>query len=393
MTTESKQSESKSAQTQKRKPPEQETAEPEAAYLLDELGRLDQLSKMPGRSANQRLHQAQVLHLQRTYGNQAVQRLINRVRQTKASETVQRIPAGQPSPNRPSASPSASSGSAAATGSTLATTAATALSRLPVTVTQDHNSRYHTGDHLGALMAVVRHMESQGDINTLIMAPPTAGGRQAICANTNRYIVTPSLGSSALATKCGCIGSGGAQLPNVRIEVGPGAIRNAESLHSTLFHEFRHVRQEHEQCNMTRSSSGIGGVVTDCNNPEEMDAYLAEAEAGYENRSIRHAWVRVYVNWPWLAPEQQQVFMARQRSVRRKVDRLFPSVNWAADSEVARYEANCQRLDRLAGGNTYGTGDSPMAPLSAPGPRSGGPIPTPPPIGDFPTPPEHERVA
>ena len=145
-------------------------------------------------------------------------------------------------------------------------------------------------------MAVVRHVESQGEIDTSIMAPPTAGGRQAVCANTNRYIVNNNMGSSALATKCGCTSSGSTTLPNVRIEVGPGAIRNAESLHSTLFHEFRHVRQEHEQCNMARSSSGFGGVVTDCNNPEEMDAYLAEAEAGYENRAIRHAWVRVYVN-------------------------------------------------------------------------------------------------
>lgn len=352
------------------KPAVHETADSQSDFLLDELGQLDQLSKLPVHSANQRLHQAQVLQLQRTYGNQEVQRLIDQARRTKASNAVQRIPAGQDTLNRPSAPAT----TAATIGSTLATTAATALSRLPVAVIQDHNRRYHSGDHQGALMAVVRHMESQGEIDTSIMAPPTAGGRQAVCANTNRYIVTPSLGSSALATKCDCTASGSTQLPNVRIEVGPGAIRNAESLHSTLFHEFRHVRQEHEQCNMTRSSSGFGGVVTDCNNPEEMDAYLAEAEAGHENRAIRHTWVRVYVNWPWLAPEQQQVFMARQRTVRQKVDRLFPNVDWAADSDVARYEANCQRLDQLAGGNTYGTCDSPWRPSLLPAPVPAAPF-------------------
>ncbi len=364
-----------------------ETAAPELVPLPDELIRPERFSGQPVHSTNRRLHQAQVLQMQSTLGNRAVRGLLDQIRPTPTLESVQRIPAGQPSPS------SSPSGATATTGSTLAATPATAMNPLPVAVIQDHNQRFHSGDQQGALMAVVRHMEAQGEIDTSIMAPPTAGGRQAVCANTNRYIVNPSMGGSALATKCGCTGSSGSQLPNVRIEVGPGAIRNAESLHSTLFHEFRHVRQEHEACNMRGTSSGFGGVVTDCNSPVEMDAYLAEAEAGYENRAIRHAWVRVYVNWPWLAPEQQQVFMGRQTAVRRKVDRLFPNVNWASDSDVARYEANCRRLDRLAGGNTYGTCDSPMAPLSAPGPRSGGPIPEPAPVGDFPTPPENERVA
>lgn len=264
---------------------------------------------------------------------------------------------------------------------------------MPVAVIQDHNSRYATGDHQGALMAVVRYMEGQGEIDTSIMAPPTAGGRQRVCANLNRYIVNPSMGSSALATSCGCVQSGSTRLPNVRIEVGPNAIRNAESLQSTLFHEFRHVRQEHEQCNLSSSGSGFGGARTDCNSPEEMDAYLAEVEAGYEPPLIRHAWVRVYTNWPWLAPEQQQVFMARQTAARQKVDRLFPNVDWANDSQVALYEGQCRQFDQAAGGNTYGTCDSPMAPLSAPGPRSGGPIPEPVRRGDFPTPPDNERVA
>jgi hypothetical protein len=362
---ETKQAESKNVQNQK--PAGLETAAPEPVFLLDELVRPDRFSGQPVHSTNRRVLQAQVLQMQRTLGNQAVGRLLDQSRPTPASETVQRIPDDQPSPS------SAPSGATA--GSALASTPATAMNRLPVAVIEDHNNRFYSGDQQGALMAVVRHMEAQGEIDTSIMAPPTAGGRQAICSNLNRYIITPTLGSSASTTKCECTADGGSQLPNMRIEVGPGAIRDAQSLHSTLFHEFRHVRQYHEGCNMSGTSSGFGGPVTDCNNPVEMDSYLAEAEAGYNNRAIRHAWVRVYVNWPWLAPEQQQLFMHRQTTVRQKVDRLFPNVNWASDSDVAAYEAHCQRMDGLAGGNTQGTCDSPMAPLSAPGPRSGGPIP------------------
>jgi hypothetical protein len=243
-------------------------------------------------------------------------------------------------------------------------------------------------------MAIVRHMEFQGEIDNSLMAPPTAGGGQAVCANQNRYIINPQLGNSALATTCGCVPAGAGQLPNVRIEVGVGAIRDPVSLQSSLFHEFRHVRQAHERCTLNPSGSGHGGIVTDCNSPEEMDAYLSEAEGGYNPPSVRHAWVRVYVNWPYLAPEQQQVFMARQRNVRQKVDRLFPGVDWANDTEVGTYSAFCQQLQQSVGTDTHGTADSPLAPLSSPGPRSGGPVPAPPPpVGDFPMPPEGERVA
>jgi hypothetical protein len=124
-----------------------------------------------------------------------------------------------------------------------------------------------------------------------------------------------------------------------------------------------------------------------------MDAYLAEVEGGYDPQSIRRAWVRVYVNWPWLAPEQQTVFMPRQRAARQKVDSFFPNVAWASDPDVGRYSRHCQQLDARLDGNTAGCCDDPMAPLNGPGPRPGLPIPEPQPKGDFPLPQGETRLA
>lgn len=180
------------------------------------------------------------------------------------------------------------------------------------------------------------------------------------------------MGSTATVTPCGATPRGGEQLPNVRIQIGPDAIRRVETLHSALFREFRHVRQQYEQSNRPGGRTRFTSRPTDCNQPEEMDAYLSEIEAGYDRHVVMHAWVRVYVNWPWLAPEQQQVFLPRHVAARRKVDRLFPSVPWESNAMVATYRQHCQDVDRAAGGDTQGSCDSPTAPLCAPGPRWGG---------------------
>lgn len=123
-----------------------------------------------------------------------------------------------------------------------------------------------------------------------------------------------------------------------------------------------------------------------------MDAYLAEVEGGYDDRSIRRAWVRIYVNWPWLAPEQQAIFTPRLTVARRKVDRLFPNVDWINDLDVIRYSQWCLQLNRQLSNNTAGCCNNPLAPLNGPCPRHGLPIPEPPPMGDFPTPGRMDRL-
>jgi hypothetical protein len=117
-----------------------------------------------------------------------------------------------------------------------------------------------------------------------------------------------------------------------------------------------------------------------------MDAYLAEIEVGYDPQSLRRAWVRVYTNWPYLAPEQQTVFQARRNAAQQKIDGQFPGVNWGADSQVILYSNWCQSITIPGGGDTHGTCDNPLAPLNPTRPGSSKLS-----MGDFPEPAEEER--
>jgi hypothetical protein len=362
---------------------------------------------LPATTVAQPFSPTSLLQLQQTVGNTAVQHLMRQsnivqrcgghyhagyscVKELAGPEQylLQRLPLDSPTHrSRPTPAPTPTPG--------LAATPAAPLNPLPTTVQGAHAARLAAGDLDGALQVIVTHMESQGEIDTSILAPATAvSPGAAVCGQTAVFSVEPSLGASAVTTKCTCTGTTGQQQINVRVQIGPGAISRSETLHSTLYHEFRHVRQEHELCNSSGTTSSFGGLCTDCNQPDEMDAYLAEIEAGYDPQAIRRAWVRVYVNWPWLAPEQQAIFMGRQTAARLKVDSLFPQVDWDADARVNRYNQWCWQLDQQIGGNTAGTCDNPLAPLHGPGPRPGLPIPEPPPPqGDFPLPDRDERVA
>lgn len=225
------------------------------------------------------------------------------------------------------------------------------------------------GDTEGAFRVIVQAMEQRGDIDTRLMATQANLSRPG-CANTQAYLLGTSV-RGASTNFCGCFGSRGNRLPNPRIRVHPDLVSQtslgfnrpqqigAETLHSILLHEFRHVRQEYERCNSPRAQTGGGGICTDCNSPDEMDAYLSEIEAGYAAEPIRHAWVRVYVNWDYLSERQQAVFATRREAAERKLAHYYPGVNWAADSEVRLYQAWCQRL----AGGPRGTCDSSLAPL------------------------------
>jgi len=276
----------------------------------------------------------------------------------------------------------------------LAATPANAITPLPVAVQTDHAQRLAANDLDGALQVVVQAMEGRGEIDSNLTAAPAAAQQgAAVCASATSYSVEPSLGASALTTSCGCSGPVGNRIPNVRVQFGPGALRRIETLHSTILHEFRHVRQIHEECNRPGNSAvGSGGVCTDCNSPEEMDAYLAEVEAGYDPPSLRRAWVRVYTNWPYLALRQQLVFLARKTAAEQKINNQFPNVNWDADPQVILYSNWCQRLNTQLGGNTQGTCDNPIAPLNGPIPNFDENRPKPP-AGDFPEPTEEEQLA
>ena len=143
-------------------------------------------------------------------------------------------------------------------------------------------------------MIIVQAMERRGEIDTRLMETRPVPG----CAGRSPYILDRSV-QGAFTIPCGCFGSAGNRKPNPRIRVHPDLVSHerigtgaplqlgADTLHSTLFHECRHVQQSSEECN--RLGARASGVCTDCNHPHEMDAYLFEIEAGYSRGPIRYA--------------------------------------------------------------------------------------------------------
>jgi hypothetical protein len=239
-------------------------------------------------------------------------------------------------------------------------------------------------DQAAAVRFIAQIMARRGEIDAaLLITQAVSGHAQSDCRNAAAYVIDPAV-NGANTISCGCFTDGGGRrLPNPRIRLNFDLFQSralttphqnefhehlAEMLHSTLLHEFRHVVQDYAGCN---TAGGRGqGICTDCNSPREMDAYLAEIEAGYRPGVYRHAWVRVFVNWDYLAAEQQGVFSARQTAARRKIDTAFPGVDWAADPDVVQYQAWCRSLETAARGPSQGACDDPMAPLNR------GPAPT-----------------
>ncbi len=212
------------------------------------------------------------------------------------------------------------------------------------------------GDAEGALRAVVHAMEQRGEINRQLMATKVSS-RLQICGSANPFILD-STANGAFTSSCGCFDPSGSLLPNPRIRIHPDLISRtsigshfplqtrAEILHSTLLHEFRHVMQFFEECNMSGSAAG---QCTDCNDPHEIDAYLSEIEAGYHPTAIRHAWIRVFVNWDYLSQNQQKLLQLRRDTAEKKVNSLFPGIIWNADPEVLIWRKQCTILSGKAG--------------------------------------------
>lgn len=231
-------------------------------------------------------------------------------------------------------------------------TAAIAASPLPADTIRTWRALSSRGDLDGALRAVVWAMEQRGEIDMrLLRTQPST--QPAVCSQPEAIALDPTIGG-AVTTPCGCLGTSGSRTPNPRIRIRPTLVTNnpfapgfarqinAEVLHSTLIHEFRHVIQEYEKCNGTLNTAQ--GVCTDCNSPEEMDSYLAEIEAGYDRAVVRHAWVRVFVNQDFLSASQRGVFQTRIDAALQKINRTFPGVDWNVDPEVLRTRSFCDQL-------------------------------------------------
>jgi len=299
----------------------------------------------------------------------------------------------------------------------LATTPAAASSALPQPVVAQWQAAVTAGNYLGAVNIVAQEMIRRGEIDTTLFRVQQATAGAAICrdpAQVTLFIIDPGV-NGANTQECPCVTAGGNRLANPRIRIHPdmvhlmglgassGAQSNAEMLHSTLLHEFRHVRQQHENCH-TPGVVTSNGICTDCNNPEETDAYLAEIEAGYNSNAIMNAWTRVFVNWNFLSPAQQAIFQSRRTAAEQKVNLLFPGTTWNTNHRVQTYLAWCQSLGgggaagqcnsflTAPGAGAAGSGSRPPGPAGSgsgsPGPTgsSGGPTNSPGPFNFAPAP-------
>jgi hypothetical protein len=242
-------------------------------------------------------------------------------------------------------------------GQILAATPAAQSSPLPATVIQQWQAQITAGNLLAAVQVVANEMIRRGEIDTAMyqVQQSVTGSSNCMAPGPQLFVIDSSV-NGANTSECSCVtpATGSVRLANPRIHIHPDLVQytrlgstnpqaNATVLHSTLLHEFRHVRQNYEACN-TSGTVISSGVCTDCNSPEEMDAYLAQIEAGYNNSEIMNAWVRVYVNWNYLSAAQQTIFATRKQAAEQKVNQLFPGVTWNTNVRVQTYQSWCQSL-------------------------------------------------
>jgi hypothetical protein len=260
-------------------------------------------------------------------------------------------------------------------GPALAATPEAQSSALPASVVKQWKAHIADKNLLKAIQVVADEMAKRGEIDrSIYQVQPTAGGSETCkAANTQLFILDDKV-QGANTSQCDCIKptSGTIQLANPRMRIHSDLVQftkigstnpqtDAIVLHSTLLHEFRHIRQQYEECN-TPGLVKSSGTCTDCNDPGEMDAYLAQIEAGYDKWQIYDAWIRVYVNWDYLSASQQAIFKARRQAAELKVDKLFPKTQWSTNTKVQTYQAWCKGLPgngSPGGCNSSLTGSSP----------------------------------
>jgi hypothetical protein len=264
----------------------------------------------------------------------------------------------------------------------MAVTPAQQVEALPEEVQQRHQTLVAEDNFQGALDVVVQAMLGEGQIeHSLIQTEPDTSRRQAVCHGTNCFVVDDGV-SGASTIYCRPIEVAARNLPNPRVRINPSVVRTLLPLQSTILHEYRHIEQNYSEINQEGGATSADGHRLNCNDPGEMDAYLAEVEHAYEQSDhLLQSFSRVYVTNEYLAPEQQAVFRARMVNAQAKVDRLFgTTIEWRTNNHVVAYRAEAERIiesyeRRVQQRNPEMSRpfyvNDPMAPLNADTPREG----------------------
>lgn len=287
----------------------------------------------PARRATTPPHE--LLRLQRIAGNRAVQHLVAARR-----PAVQRTPCGDDC---------ACDGCGDREGdTTVARTPDTVVARVPNIYGQSAagvgeipepvltawSAALDAGGGMPALQVMLTHLTDIGRVDPArINATAIEGDQRAWCAQDEPIVLAqPDHLGASVAT---CATGGPGNPPNLRMKVSPNAVDPAhvrrESAHSdtayqdrraflslrtTLLHEFRHVEQAHQRGvgEDDGRDSGVEGLTTYCNDPDEFDAYLAELEiatADNQFTAARRAITITCAHWPFLSDATQAIFDRR----------------------------------------------------------------------------------
>jgi peptidoglycan hydrolase-like protein with peptidoglycan-binding domain len=243
----------------------------------------------------------------------------------------------------------------------LAAAAEAQASPMPRGVRQEFEKNRLTNRE-AALAVVVDEMRDRRELDArLLVAAPVAGDSRSWCANADFFSVDDTLTDTfvAAAVLCqeNCVDHGGLRSPNARIRVGPGAFKDIALLHSQLLHEFRHVKQQADECSVGKTKIPCGY----CADPQELDAYLAEVEAGYSPKLIHAAFRMAYVMFKsFTPPGRQAALQSRRDAAQIKVETaLGRKPDW--DVETAKEKDFCddnkKKVCAAAGKSGGGSGN------------------------------------
>jgi hypothetical protein len=271
---------------------------------------------------------------------------------------------------------------AAVSPAELGGTPAEQVEALPEEVQRQHQAHVAAGQFQEALNLVVQAMGRSRQINPLLLQTVAHPSRPpTVCQGTDCFVADEGV-PGAFTSYCGPIEVGDLNLPNPRVRVNPSVIRSLSSLQSTLLHEFRHIEQEYSEINQAEGAATSGGHRLNCNDPGEMDAYLAEVEHSYEqSEHLLQSFARAYVTNQHLAPEQQTVFRTRLANAQAKVNRLYnTTIEWRTNNHVHDYQAEAEETIAAHEARVQETEpdltrpfyfNDPMAPLNGDTPTAG----------------------
>ncbi len=226
--------------------------------------------------------------------------------------------------------------------------AAAEASALPAATAAAFQRQVEAGDQAMALRVVVEAMTGRGELDPRLLRTSGEGDLwqvRDVGGLGAQVSFRPAFADPDDPSR---------RLPNPRFSVSPAVLRPGradalERLHTSILHEYRHVRQAEERANGP-AVSGAGVEPGYGNDPDEFDAYLSEVESSYSRTHMTTAAVQAGVHWEFLAAADRVPFRARWTAAQARITRVL---GYAVDallstSMAERYRERLREMERLA---------------------------------------------